>query len=97
MFLCGITANYHLEVALFGREQQLRLRTMGQASSWLRPSAACEHVTATTKLGTVEGKVFTVEGGRRVSAFLGVPYARCSAEQRFQVGVVSECAWRIEL
>ncbi|KAH7729340.1 Protein F15A8.6 [Aphelenchoides avenae] len=57
---------------------------MGQASSFFYGSTAEEHVLQGTKLGTVEGKKYTLEDGRCVNAFLGVPYARCTAERRFK-------------
>lgn len=38
------------------------------------------------KLGRIKGKTFQIEGGRKVHAFLGVPFAKCGQfEDRFKV------------
>jgi carboxylesterase type B len=51
------------------------------------PTPALEEVICEIEgLGNVKGKTFEVDEGRKVHAFLGVPFAKCgSGENRFKV------------
>lgn len=59
---------------------------MGNAISWISDCNTIKGPIINTKYGSLCGKTFTFHDGRAVSAFLGVPFAKCGTySERFQV------------
>ncbi|KAK0397839.1 hypothetical protein QR680_002296 [Steinernema hermaphroditum] len=58
---------------------------MGNVNSYLWPEVGEPGIVVKTSLGTIRGKTITIDDGRRVHAFLGIPYAEAPVgELRFQ-------------
>lgn len=62
---------------------------MGNVISWISDCNTVKGPIIKTKYGLICGKTFTFHNGKGVSAFLGVPFAKCGAyNNRFQVNLI---------